>query len=132
MTSFKDAFPSKFMKHPDVETSPIGTIATVDLESVGMGANAETKLVVRFAEPGLNKAFILNRINCDAIAEITKTDDYTKWPGHKIQLVAARTEFQGKRVPCVRVAAPLTKAASRASPQTADVTEGLDPKALVF
>ena len=40
------------------------------------------------------------------------SDDFDAWPATKIELYATRTEFQGKRVPCVRIAAP-RPAASR-------------------
>jgi hypothetical protein len=106
MPSFRSAFPSKFIKADDLgATRPIGTIASVDFETVGNGANADRKLVVRFDESTL-KPLVLNRINCETIAEITGTDDYAQWVGHRIQLFATKTEFQGKRVACIRIAAP--------------------------
>ena len=106
MPSFKTAFPSKFVKADDLGNArPIGTIESVDLEEVGAGQNQERKLVVHFAEHTL-KPLVLNLINCDTISDIVGTDDYDAWPGHKIQLFATKTEFQGKRVPCIRVCAP--------------------------
>jgi hypothetical protein len=113
MASYRTAFPSKYLKADDLGTTrPIGTIAAVGFENVGMGANADRKLVVRFKEPGL-KQFVLNLVNCDSIAEIADTDDFEMWPGTRIQLFTTKTEFQGKRVPCIRICAP-PSAASQA------------------
>jgi hypothetical protein len=106
MPSYRTAFPSKYTKADDLGTSrPIGTIANVDFETVGSGANTEQKLVVHFREP-LMRPMIMNLVNSDSIAEISGTDDYSKWPGTKVQLYVTKTEFQGKRIPCVRIQAP--------------------------
>ena len=104
MPSYKTAFPSKFIKAENLGTTrPIGTIGTVDFEDVGAGQNKDRKLVVHFTEPDL-KPLVLNLINSDTISELAATDDYEQWPGCRIQLFATKTEFQGKRVPCIRSA----------------------------
>lgn len=106
MPSYKTAFPSKFLKAEDLGTTrPIGSIATVDFEDVGIGPNKDRKLVVHFKEPAL-KPLVLNMINGDTIAELADTEDYEQWPGCRLQLFATKTEFQGKRVPCIRIGAP--------------------------
>ena len=92
------------------------------MEFEDVGSDKERKLVVQFVEPSL-KPLILNLTNGDSIAEIAGTDDYTKWPGTKIQLFASKTLFQGKRVPAIRLSAPQ---------QPADITAGLTPTAQVF
>jgi hypothetical protein len=113
MASFRTAFPSKFLKADDLgATRPIGTIATVDFEDIGTGQNKDNKLVVHFAESSL-KAIVLNLINSETIAAIAGTDDYEGWPGCRIQLYATKTEFQGKRVPCIRICAPPMTAAKK-------------------
>lgn len=121
MPSYKTAFPSKYIKADDLgATRPIGTIAQVTFEDVGTGAKQERKLVVSFKEDTL-KSLVLNLINSDTISEITGTEDYERWPEHRVQLFASRTEFQGKRVPCIRLAPPPpdsrgSKAVSKAAP----------------
>ena len=56
------------------------------------------------------KGLVLNMINSETIAEICGTDDYEAWPGHTITLFPTKTEFQGKRVPCLRVREPAAQA----------------------
>src|SRR5687767_14852330 len=103
MPSYRTAFPSKFIKADDLHgTRPVGTIANVDFEDVGAGANKDRKLVAHFVEEPTIKPLVLNMINSDTIAEIAGTDDYARWGGVKIQLFASKTEFQGKRVACIR------------------------------
>ena len=121
MATYRDAFPSKYLKADDLGTSrPIGTIDTVIFETVGVGANAERKLVVQFREPTLKK-FVLNLVNCDSIAEVAGTDDYERWAGTRIRLFSTKTEFQGKRVPCVRVSPPPAPALASASDRLDEV-----------
>lgn len=105
MPSYKTAFPSKYIKAEDVGARPVATIATVDVEDIGAGQNKESKLVVHFEEASL-KPLVLNKINSDTIAEIAGSEDYDLWPGTKIQLFGSKTEFQGKRVACIRVQEP--------------------------
>lgn len=121
MPSYRTAFPSKYVKADDLGTTrPVGTIGTVNFEDVGTGAKQERKLVVHFEEATL-KSLVLNLINSDTIAEITGTEDYEQWPGHKIQLFATKTEFKGTRVPCTRVCAPpKAKPASPRKPARVD------------
>lgn len=57
---------------------------------------------------------VLNLVNSESIAEIAGTDDYEQWPSVRVQLYATKTEFQGKRVPCIRIEAPPT--ARKAAP----------------
>jgi hypothetical protein len=106
MSSYKTAFPSKYLKAEDLgATRHLATIQAVSFQDVGTGANQERKLVATFREPGL-KPLVLNMINCSSIAEAAGTDEYADWPGTRVLLFAARTEFQGKRVPCVRIDPP--------------------------
>lgn len=117
--SSKDWFPSKYLKAEDLGTNrPIVTIARVDLELVGKGKDATDKPVVYFAEPKVKPA-VLNKVNSEMIEEIAGTDDPDEWPGVRVQLYATKTEFQGKRVDCIRVCAPprpATKPKAKASP----------------
>lgn len=123
MPSFKTAFPSKYLKADNLGTTrPVGTIATVGFEEVGTGDKQESKLVVTWREPGL-RPMVLNMINAETIAEIAGTDDFEQWPGTRVQLYATKTEFQGKRVPCIRLEAPPAKP-RKAAPEPEDVPEG--------
>jgi hypothetical protein len=77
----------------------------VEYEDIGSGNQKARKLVAYFKETGV-KPLVLNLINSDAISTIAGTDDYTAWRGHRIQLVPAKTTFQGRAVPCIRVQPP--------------------------
>ena len=104
MSNYKDAFPSKYLKAADVNSPRAVEIKSVDFEDVGAGQRQERKLVAHFVN--VVKGLVLNLITADTIAEITGTDDYEAWPGHVIELYPTKTEFQGKRVPCLRVREP--------------------------
>jgi hypothetical protein len=106
MRSFRQMFPSTFLKSSDLNGRPIiGTIVSVDTERIGSGSESEEKPIVTFKEPGL-KRLVLNRINSEEIADIVGSEDVDAWVGHKIELFATTTEFKGKKVPCLRVRAP--------------------------
>jgi hypothetical protein len=103
--AYKDYFPSKYLKVDDLKGRKLAlTIAKAVAEEVGQGADKKEKLVIYFRET--TKGLVANRINADTIAEIVGTDDEQDWVGHRILLVPSRTEFQGKRVACIRVEAP--------------------------
>ena len=94
------AFPSKYLKADDLGTNrPIVTIDRVTLEDVG--GDGEHRPVIRFA--GKDKALVCNRTNANIITEVLGSDDTDDWEGKQIRLYATKTEFQGKRVPCIRV-----------------------------
>jgi hypothetical protein len=119
MSTWRNAFPSKHIKADDLaNTRPIVTIASVDFESVGTGEKAEDKLVCHFTDDTF-KPLVLNMINSETIAEIAGTDQYESWVGVRIQLYATKTEFAGKRVPCIRISEPPTTKPRTPRPVTA-------------
>ena len=99
--NISDAFPSKWLAASDLAQSGAvtATIESVQVESVGI--EQEQRPVLRFR--GGSKALILNRINSSTIAEIIGSTDTDRWIGQLITLVPARTEYQGKSVPCIRI-----------------------------
>lgn len=114
MPSYRTAFPSKYLRAQDA-TAPIdATIDYAAMELIGIGVKAENKLVVHFTDPTI-KPFVLNMVNSASIAEIATTEDFELWGGVRIRLFVSRTEFQGKRVPCIRVEAPPVASASARS-----------------
>jgi hypothetical protein len=126
MANYKDKFSGKFLKVDDLRGQRrVATIARVVEETIGQGADAEDKLVVYFREDGI-KPLILNRINAESVAELSGADDTDDWTGARIELYPSRTEFQGKRVPCIRIQAPAVPAAARAAAESgADLTSEL-------
>lgn len=108
-----DIFPSKSLKAEDLGTvEPVVTIAKVTTQSFDDGSR---KPVIHF--DGKDKTLVCNKTNWNAIVEITGQEDSEFWTGHRIKLVVARVDFQGKRVPAIRVepAPSRTVAAQRAA-----------------
>lgn len=102
MASYKTKYTSKFLRVDDLAGRRRRvTIQQVVEETVGQGADAENKWVVSFVDPV--KSLVLNRINADTIAEVAGTDEVDDWRGTVITLYPSKTEFQGRRVPCIRV-----------------------------
>ena len=116
MTNFRKAFPSKFLKAEDVTKPSAVEIKSVDFEDIGTGQRQEQKLVAYFVN--VPKGLVLNRINSETIAEICGSDEYEQWPGHTITLFPTKTEFQGKRVPCIRISEPPRATQSTRPPAT--------------
>jgi hypothetical protein len=65
------------------------------------GRSEGDKLVVYFV--GKQKGFVLNSTNANRIAELTHSKETDDWAGWTIQLYQTMVEFQGKRVPALRV-----------------------------
>ena len=96
-----EAFPSNYLKVDDLQNKKVQvTINSVSMEEVG-DAN---KPVVYFK--GKEKGLVLNKTNAVMIGEITGTEEMDNWVGHQIILFPARVDFQGKRVPAIRIEAP--------------------------
>lgn len=96
-----DVFPGRFLRADDLNGhTPTVTIARAELQTIG----DTQKLVVYFE--GKDKGIVLNRTNFNAIVEITGADDTDDWPGHRIRLVTARVDFQGRRFVTIRVDDP--------------------------
>lgn len=104
-------FPSQWIKADDLDGGPVTvTIRELAVEDIGQGKNRESKPVLYFHNA--QKGLVLNVTNCRAIEDAygLETDE---WAGRVVELFATETDFQGKRVPCVRVRVP--KAADAAS-----------------
>ncbi len=99
-----DLFPSKWIKAEDLDSGP-QTVAIRELvvEEIGQGKQREAKGVLYFH--ARNKGLVLNATNCRTIEDAYGTES-DNWPGKSIELFSTETDFQGKRVPCVRVRVP--------------------------
>ena len=103
MPSYKTKFPSKYMKAADLE----GRQQAVTIERWSdemIGAPPEEKTVLYFRE--LSKGLVLNKTNAESIEGVAGTDDLDAWVGTSVVLVRTKTDFQGKRVECIRVESP--------------------------
>ena len=93
-----DVFPGKYLRAADLGTAePVVTIKTVKMEDLG----DETKAVVYFE--GKDRGVVLNKTNWNMLVELTGEDDSDHWAGHRIRLFVAKVDFQGKRVPSIRI-----------------------------
>ncbi len=100
MGSYKDKFPSKWLRAVDVPKPRLLTIKNIAEEEVG----DDLKPVAYFH--GEEKGLGLNITNCRSIEEIVGSDDVDAWKGKTIVLFKTQTDYQGKRVDCLRVRVP--------------------------
>lgn len=111
-----DLFPGSYLKADELGSArPTVTIERVVTEDIG----GDQKPVVFFK--GKTKGLVLNKTNALHIAEIAGSTDTDDWGGTVITLYATKTEFQGKRVPCIRIAE-----VDRPAPKRAPVVEPSD------
>jgi hypothetical protein len=98
------AFKSSVLKAADLNGQRIAvTIDHVSIEEVGQGDDKEEKPVLHFV--GKEKGLVLNKTNANTITEILGTDETNDWHGQRIVLHPDKTDFNGKRVDCIRIAA---------------------------
>jgi hypothetical protein len=117
---YKDFYPSRFLKVDDLKGRKVAlTISRCTPEEIGQGADKKTKLVAYFRE--IPKGLVVNRTNAEAMAELIGNDDEQAWPGHRIVLVPSRTQYQGKRVACIRVEEAGTAALTLAPVDASDL-----------
>jgi hypothetical protein len=55
---------------------------------------------------GKDKGLVLNKTNWSALVDITGEEDSDDWEGKKVKLVTRKVEYQGKRVPAIRIEEP--------------------------
>jgi hypothetical protein len=108
-------FPSKFLKASDIPGPKVVTIESVSPEWLGQGSEADRKLIVRFKE--IDRGLVLNKTNYRSLLELTATSDTDNWIGKRIQLVSVRVDFQGRRVPSIRIEPAPTKPTTPAADQ---------------
>lgn len=102
------AFPSKYITAADLNDRPHRVkINYVKMEDLGDDTKPALYLI------GREKGIILNKTNANAIADLYG-DDTDDWADQEVEIYPSETDYQGKRVPCIRVRAvsmkPQTKA----------------------
>lgn len=109
-----DVFPSKSLKAEDLQgATPVVIIQQVTTQQFDDGL----KPILHFQ--GKEKTLVLNKTNWNAIVDITGEEDSDNWTGHRIKLITAKVDFQGKRVNAIRIEAapaPRQGAAARTPP----------------
>lgn len=97
------AFPSKYLKAEDLQGRRLAvTIESADIETIQGNHGPEDKLIVRFV--GKEKGLVCNVTNANVIAELLGSEETDDWIEKRIVLYEAKVDFQGKRVPAIRVA----------------------------
>lgn len=92
------AFPSSYLKADDLQgRKPFVTIDNVRMEDIG----GEHKPILMFA--GKDKGMVLNKTNAGRLIDLTGSDDTDDWRGWTVQLEVVKVDFQGKRVPAIRI-----------------------------
>lgn len=95
------AFPGSYIKAADLQGKRVQVVIDrVEMEDIG----GETKPVLHFR--GKERGLVLNKTNSNAIWGINGSDETDDWPGTSIVLFPSKTDFQGKRVDCIRVDPP--------------------------
>lgn len=118
MAKIGDVFPSKYLKHEDLNGKRVTlTIDRVEFEKVG--TPPELKAVAYFK--GKDKGLCLNKTNANSIHFITGSDDTDDWVGERIVVYPSQTEYQGKRMGCIRVDPPAAASAPAVVPQPVTV-----------
>jgi hypothetical protein len=95
-------FPKKYLKVDDLN----GHRVTVIIDHVKMEEVGDDEKPVAYFEDNQAKPLVLNLTNWSMIEEIARNEDTDKWVGVKIVLYPSKTDFNGKRVPCIRIDYP--------------------------
>ena len=105
--NINEQFTSKYLKASDLQGRDVTVkMGRVEQEKIG----DDQKLILYFQ--GKERGMVLNRTNANAIADVYggETND---WYGQTIILFEQMVDFQGKRVPGLRVRAPRRDAPAR-------------------
>jgi hypothetical protein len=89
MATKDEQFPGRWCKATDIDAlggSAVSDIASSVLETVGSGARAERKVVLRFRGDTLKPLIVGSVTNWDALVAVTQCEDSDGWAGHTIEL----------------------------------------------
>jgi len=101
------AFATKYLKASDLQGRDVTVkMGRVEQEKVG----DDQKLILYFQ--GKEKGMVLNKTNANAIADIYGPET-ADWYGQPVIIFEQMVDFQGKRVPGLRIRAPRQQAAPR-------------------
>ena len=125
-----NAFPSSYLKASELpDEGIVVTIKSIEMEVIG----EDDKPVLYFEEENLTggKSLVLNKTNAGTISEVLRTPETDEWIGKRISIFPTETDYQGKRVACIRVrlrtpgqpAAQTRQAARPAARSTGRATE---------
>lgn len=114
-----DLFPSKWLCADDLAgRSVVVTISDVTVENIRQrDGSQEIKGVVAFSKA--TKRLILNKTQAQAIAGILRTETFSEWRGHRIQLSAGRAPNGKSTIVVSQAPVPHDDAQPQAQPQAA-------------
>lgn len=119
------AFPGQYIKAADLQGKRVQVVVDrVDMEDIG----GETKPVLHFR--GKERGLVLNKTNANAIWGINGSDDTDDWPGTSLTLFPSKTDFQGKRVDCIRIDPPDSQPGRPAPSRVAPLREPVNVEPL--
>jgi hypothetical protein len=116
----RDVYPTRYFTATDFpETPMVLQIEVARREEFENDGKSVEKLVVYFV--GQKSGLVVGPTVWDQIADIVAadgvdkfdSDDFTKWPGHWVELYRDKTPFGGKMVPCIRARKPNTPPPSK-------------------
>lgn len=93
-----DVFKGSFLKADDLAGRTVKvTIENVTMEDIGDDRRAVAHFV------GKDKGLVLNKTNWNTLEEVCDSKDSDDWEGYTVTLYVAKVDYQGKRVPAIRV-----------------------------
>lgn len=117
-----DVFKGAYLKADDLQNRRVKvTIEDVRMEDLGQGEAKERRAVAHFV--GKDKGLVLNKTNWSILEDVCGSGDSDDWAGYTVTLHVTKVEYQGKRVPAIRVSdqpGDTTKPASRTSREPGD------------
>jgi hypothetical protein len=97
-----DVFKGSYLKADDLNGRRVRvTIEDVTMEEIGHDDKKERRAVAHFE--GKDKGLVLNKTNWSILEEVCNSQDSDDWAGYTVTLYVAKVDYQGKRVPAVRV-----------------------------
>lgn len=112
------AFPGQYLKAADLQGRRVQVvIESVEMEDIG----GDQKPVVHFK--GKDRGLVLNKTNANAIWGLTGSDDTDDWTDVAVTLFPSKTDFQGKRVDCIRIDPPDKAAKPQRQPEPPPVED---------
>jgi len=125
------AFPGQYLKSADLQGRRVQVVIDqVTHEDIG----GDQKPVAHFK--GKDRGLVLNKTNANSIWGICGTDEMDDWSGVAITLFPSKTEYQGKRVDCIRIDPPDVQVAaparSRPAPPPTEPAQQMDDDEVPF
>lgn len=119
--NINEAFPSKYLAAADLK----GVAVTLVMAHVTMEKIREDARPVLYFQ-GKEKGMVLNKTNGRTISQIYGGET-EHWAGKSIRLFPTETDYQGKRVPCIRVGVPTKPRPEDVPPGNVDMADGDAP-----